>query len=144
MKNIPTLPLKVKKTGDAQTERVASQRKFCYSVCVKRFLKQTAVVLLAALVTGCSRGSEQRAVLDDERFEKIYIELLDSTQQIRAAAVDSAAHPIALRVLSRHGATVEQFRATIAYYNNDTQRWKDFFLRVIQRLEKRRSNTASQ
>ncbi len=107
-------------------------------------MKRTCVILLVGLVWGCSGGNKPRAVLDEEQFERIYIELLDSAQHIRAAAVDSVAHPVAVRILERHGTTVEQFQATVAYYNRDTQLWKEFFQRVIQKLEERQAQRNNQ
>jgi hypothetical protein len=138
------LTLKVKKTPEAVPAPVASQKEFRYSVNMRCTIKHTLVLLLTVLLWGCSRDNQPQGILDEERFETIYIALLDSAQQVRATAVDSGAHPVALRILERYGATVEQFKATVAYYNSDTERWKDFFQRVIRRLEERRMPKANQ
>lgn len=107
-------------------------------------MKRASIVLLIILLWGCSRGSKSHAILDEDQFASIYIALLDSTHHIRAGVVDSLAHPVAVRILQRHGATVEQFKATIAYYNSNTNQWKDFLQRVIQKLEERRRKKSDQ
>ncbi len=107
-------------------------------------MKHTLVLLPTVLLWGCSPGNQPQGILDDEQFETIYIALLDSALLVRATAVDSGAHPVATRILERRGSTVEQFKATVAYYNSDTERWKDFFQRVIRRLEERRMPKANQ
>ncbi|MER3525344.1 MAG: hypothetical protein C4326_15200 [Ignavibacteria bacterium] len=131
---------KVKVTAKAIPSAVASQRKSSYHV---YDMKTSIAILIAGVcLAACTKRASQPPVLDQERFAAVYIALMDSSQHIQSSAVDSAAHPVALRILEREGVTLDEFRRTIAYYNADTERWKEFFQFVITKLEERRNQKA--
>lgn len=131
------MTLKVKVTAEAIPRAVAFHRQSCYHV---HNMKTSIGILIAATcLVACTKRTSPSEALDEERFATVYIALMDSAQLIQSSAVDSAAHPIALRILEREGITLDEFRRTIAYYNADTQRWKAFYQRVIKKLEERRT-----
>jgi hypothetical protein len=94
-------------------------------------------MLLAVILCACSKNEPSSETVDRERFESVYIELLDSAQGIRSSPSDSALSPVAEKILRRHEITGEQFRATVRHYNSDAEKWKDFYETIVQRIAKR-------
>ena len=105
---------------------------------MKRFL----ILILIFSTYSCSKKEPRTDVIEKERFEEVYVELLDSAQVIQSAPMDSTLSPVAERILDRHEIPIEQFKATVRFYNADAKKWKEFFEDVVKRIDERRNKKA--
>ncbi len=91
-----------------------------------------------AIACSCNREMQSPEVIDREKFEAIYVELLDSAATSQPATSDSTLSPTAERILKRHNVDILRFRATVQAYNSDTKKWKEFYEDVVNRFEERK------
>ncbi|MBX2991168.1 MAG: DUF4296 domain-containing protein [Bacteroidetes bacterium] len=99
-------------------------------------MRQIVTLALLLFLASCSERKSPVSAIDADKFEKIYLELVDSALVIQAQP-DSLVSPVAERILERHEVTAEQFRATVREYNNDTRVWKEFYDNVLLRIDER-------
>lgn len=102
---------------------------------MNRFL----IPILILSTCSCSKEEPRSAVVEKDKFESVYVELLDSAQVIQSAPTDSTLSPVAERILKRHEIPIEQFKATVRFYNADAKKWKEFFEDVVKRIDERRN-----
>ncbi len=95
------------------------------------------VTLLLLITSSCSQKQQAENLIDKEKFEAMYVELLDSAAVAQPASSDSTLSPTAKRILERHEVSIEQFKATVNYYNSDTKEWKEFYEDVVKRIDER-------
>lgn len=100
-------------------------------------MKYSLLTILLVTLLACSRKDSSPRPISDERFENVYLDLLDSMQTAQAAALDSLPTPVAERILKRHNVTLDEFKATVASYNAAAQKWKDFYEHVAAKMEQR-------
>jgi len=106
-------------------------------------MKHMVFVLLAIVTYSCSENHPPKNIIDAERFEAIYVELLDSAVAVHRDSSNFKLSPTAARILSRHDATVTEMQSTISYYDLDTKRWKQFYENVVKDVnQKQAKNTA--
>lgn len=91
-------------------------------------------VLLMMLVWGCKGEKQPKDMIEKEKFEAIYVELLDSASRVEKDSADVTMSPPAARILKRHQVSVDQLKATVNYYNADTKRWRLFYEDVVKRV----------
>lgn len=115
---------------------LASERRNWYSVFV-RIMKYSLLIILLVTLLACSRKDFSTRPISDERFEDLYIELLDSMHTTQPATLDSLPDPVSERILQRHNVSLEEFKATVAFYNAETRKWKDFYEHVAAKMEQR-------
>lgn len=91
--------------------------------------------LLAGLV-GCSGKHAPAAVIPGDRFAEIYLDLLE--HGVTGGDTTAASLPKStMSILRKWGATAEQFRNTVAYFNENPEEWREFFGGVIRKGEER-------
>lgn len=91
------------------------------------------IVALTILACACRGDKLPKNLIDKDKFEALYIELLDSA----AADKDSAnvkLKPTAERILERRQVSIDQLKATVNYYNADSKRWKLFYEDVVKKV----------
>ena len=101
-------------------------------------MKKLLTLLAACVTTSCSNQESSTNVIPSEQFEKIYIELLDSTGVNQESASDTTLTPVAERILRRNNVTEAEFRGTVQFYNADTKRWREFYENVTRVYTERR------
>lgn len=102
-------------------------------------MKKLLTLLAACVITSCSKQESTNNVIPPEQFEKIYVELLDSTAVSKESESDTTLTPVAERILKRNNVTEAEFRATVQFYNADTKRWKEFYENVTRVYTERRT-----
>lgn len=103
----------------------------------RRDLKMKNVFMLVTLmaVAWACRGEKQpKDVIDMDKLETIYVELLDSASGVQKDSSNITISPTAERILARHQVSIDQLRATVNYYNEDTKRWKLFYENVVTKV----------
>jgi Domain of unknown function (DUF4296) len=92
---------------------------------MKKFL------ILLILLPSCSQEHRSVEILDSTRFMEVYVALAttdptDSTQ---------SRSDVASKVFADHGVTENQFRATVEYYTQHPESWKEILDAVIRQME---------
>lgn len=84
---------------------------------------------LAAFLSNCSENK----VIDEDKFIKIYTDLIIAQDSIDTnyGNLDS----IRSVILKKYNIQQEQYESTIEYYNQNPERWKNFFEKAIAYLE---------
>jgi hypothetical protein len=100
------------------------------------------ILALLLLLASCSQNQNPASTIASDKFEAIYLELLDSAAIAQPSATDSTLSPTAERILHRHEITVEQFKATVASYNADTRKWKEFYENIVKKYDERSKKPA--
>lgn len=69
--------------------------------------------------------TDDNTIQDKEKFAKVYVDLLINEEQNRndSLKINSGKEII----FKRYGVTQKQYEATIEYYNQNPERWKEFF-----------------
>ena len=93
------------------------------------------LTLLVGLI-GCSGKHAPAAVIPGDRFAEIYLDLLEhgvTGGDTTAASLP----PPTMSILRKWGATEEQYRSTVSYFNENPEAWREFFGGVIRKGEER-------
>ena len=87
------------------------------------------------LLPGCSQNNN----IDEDKFVKVYTDILVAQDTLKAAVYNFDSLKTA--VFKRYGITGKDYNSTIDYYNKDPQRWEKFFNKVTEYVEKLRDNS---
>jgi hypothetical protein len=81
-------------------------------------------------------GCKKEGVLEEERFVKIYSEILiaGDTTSVNLAKKD---------VFERYNISEEEYRATVDHYNKNPKDWDIFFNKVIAHIESLKNDSSS-
>jgi len=106
-------------------------------------MKAFLFIALALLCAGCSRdASLPPGVLEREAFLNAYVALVANEQ---AAAGQKEFHLSKFEpdsALAAIGVTREQILATLEYYQRDPDRWQEFYVEAVKRLQEKKDNQA--
>lgn len=97
---------------------------------------------LTILLASCSHNQNPAGAIAPEKFEAIYIELLDSAAIAQPSSIDSTLSPTAERILQRHEVSIEQYKSTVASYNTDIRKWKVFYDDIVKKFDERSKKPA--
>ena len=97
------------------------------------------LLALTSTVTsfGCEGNHGKNGIMEQQQFVDIYASILAGTEYSDIGASDTVPTPRTLKIISDYGTTLEQFKETIAYYNENPAMWKTFYQKVIIQLEKK-------
>ena len=87
-------------------------------------------LLLSLILAGCSTPS----VLEENKFIEVYTDLVIA--QDTAISSGNDFNLVKDSVFKRHRITEKEYNETLDYYNQDPQRWDQFFNKVLKRLER--------
>ncbi len=97
----------------------------------------TAITIFMCIVlSACTTQDESKNTIEAEVFEEVYAQLLDSSA-VPQQTTDTTLSPVARRILERNGVSLEQFNATVNYYNADTKKWGEFYTNIVQRFDEK-------
>jgi hypothetical protein len=84
-------------------------------------IKFTLLIVSSLLLSGC----DKEPPIPEEKFIKVYVDLLiiQDTTNTDTFSLDS----VKTIVFDRHSISVEQYDATINYYNSEPEKWQAFF-----------------
>lgn len=72
--------------------------------------------------------SDDKTIKDEEKFAKVYIDLLISEEQNRSDSLKIKSGQE--NIFKKYGVSQKQYEATINYYNQNPERWREFFTKV--------------
>ncbi len=97
----------------------------------------TAITIFLCIVSGaCTTHDKSKNTVETEVFEEVYSQLLDSSA-VPQQTTDTTVSPVARRILERNGVSLEQFNATVNYYNDDTKKWGEFYANIVKRFDEK-------
>ncbi len=92
------------------------------------------IVAFSLIVCGCTKDKQPKDILEREKFESLYVELLDSAAITERDSANISISTTAQRILNRREITLAQLKATVGYYNEDSERWKEFYGGVVKKV----------
>ncbi|HEX2867480.1 MAG TPA: DUF4296 domain-containing protein [Ignavibacteriales bacterium] len=100
-----------------------------------KFLKYLGIILFAFALNSCS---DQKVIKDDEKFAAFYVDLLLSSE--KNSGDINMVRSERQKIFARYDISMEEYKATLNYYSEKPERWKEFFDRVNARLAMLRKN----
>lgn len=82
--------------------------------------------------------SDQKVIRDEEKFAAFYVDLLISSE--KSSGDLNLVKAERQKIFAKYDITMEQFKATLNYYSEKPDRWKEFFDKVNLRLTAMRKN----
>jgi hypothetical protein len=87
-----------------------------------------------------SLNCNENNIIEEDKFIQIYSDIIIANDTISSPS--QVSDSILLSILNKHGETKDDYKATIEYYNEDSERWEKFFSKAVTYLEKKRKNSA--
>ena len=97
-------------------------------------------MIFLAFIIFLSFGCNQNKIIEEEKFIKIYTDLIiakdttSGTSQSKDAVIKD--------VLAKYNEKLDDYKTTVQYYNQDSERWEKFFAKAIANLEEKRKDSA--
>lgn len=107
---------------------------------ITKIFSSSFLITFLTLIFFLSIDCNQNKIIDEEKFVKIYADIIIANDTISGAS--HSADTVLQRVLLKHNVTLEQYEATVQYYNQDSERWEKFFSKAIAYLEQKKKNAA--
>ena len=94
------------------------------------------IAFILFLLPSCN----QNKIIEEEKFIEIYTDIIiaKDTTSVTTQSKDA----VIKSVLAKHNVTLDAYKTTVQYYNQDSERWEKFFAQAITYLEKKRENSA--
>ncbi|MCU7494272.1 MAG: DUF4296 domain-containing protein [Ignavibacteria bacterium] len=100
-----------------------------------KLLKYLGIILFAITLSSCSNG---KVINDEEKFAALYVDLLISSE--KNSGDINRVKSERQKIFSKYEVTPEEYKATLNYYSEKPDRWKEFFDRVNARIVALRKN----
>lgn len=94
------------------------------------------LLLLLSLLTGCSKNTP---IKDEGKFASVYVDILVSMEKNRGdmKAIENARQ----KIFAQYDTSEEQYKATLEYYNQNPEKWKEFYTKVNDRINSLRKKS---
>ncbi|MGE5400120.1 MAG: DUF4296 domain-containing protein [Ignavibacteriales bacterium] len=102
-------------------------------------MKKGAAYILLILLLSVSACSDQKVIKDQDKFAALYVDLLFSMEKNNGN--DDKLKEGREKVYQQYSVTAEQYKATLDYYSEKPERWKEFFEKVNARIAVLRKKT---
>jgi hypothetical protein len=83
-----------------------------------------------------SFGCNQNKIIEEEKFIKIYTDIIIANDT--TSGISQLKDAVIKKVLSKYSVSLDDYKATIQYYNQDSERWEKFFAKALANLEEKR------
>lgn len=98
-------------------------------------LKYLGIILFVFALSSCS---DRKVIKDDEKFAAFYVDLLIASE--KSSGDINVVKSERQKVFAKYDISLEEYKATLNYYSEKPERWKDFFDKVNARLAAIRKN----
>ncbi len=98
------------------------------------------LTIFLASISYISSGCSESKIIEEEKFIKIYTDILIAENTVSGTAFSN--ETILKRTLKKYNVTLDEYKATIQYYNQDSERWQKFFAKAIANLEAQKMSLA--
>lgn len=93
-------------------------------------------ITFLAFIFFLSTDCDQNKIIEEEKFVKIYTDIIVAEDTTSASS--KSKDDIIKEVLSKHNETITDYKITIQFYNQESERWEKFFSKAIAYLEAKR------
>jgi len=92
--------------------------------------------IIVILINSCARENQRTSVLPDSTFVKFFADSLIASEETRIGRLDSShlRHKVDSLYTEYHF-TREQTAITLRYHQDNIERWRDFYSKVVKRME---------
>lgn len=97
-------------------------------------------MIFLALVFFLSYGCNQNKIIEEEKFIEIYANII--IDKDTTSWTEKSEDGVIKRVLAKHNVTLDDYKTTVQYLNQDSERWEKFFSKAIAYLEQKKKNAA--
>lgn len=80
----------------------------------------------------------QEKVIDEDRFVKLYSDLILSNETISGSSLSP--DTVLQRTLTKYSVSLDEYKQTLEYYNEDSERWEKFFTKAVTYLEEKKKS----
>jgi len=92
--------------------------------------------IIVLLATSCTKENRQTSVLPDSVFVKFYADSLIVSEEVKVGKMDSNRLKQKVDSLYKeYHLTSEQTATTLRYHQDKIERWRDFYSKIVKRLE---------
>lgn len=107
-----------------------------YTLIINGYTKQLLILfIISVFFAGCRNDD----IVDDEnKFAAVYVDLVMVNEQFQGDT--TVIHAKTDSIFRTHGVTEEQYRTTLKYYEENPEKWKEFFQRAESYLKEKRRN----
>jgi hypothetical protein len=92
-------------------------------------------LILLLWQTGCRREKQTSLPVHQQRFVEVYVELQKFKQ--RHSDLDTIPLDSSRVIIQKYGFTKQEFENSLAYFNDNPERWETFYKQVTERLKNR-------
>jgi hypothetical protein len=100
------------------------------------YFKIFILTFLLFLLSGCDTNK----IIEEEKFIEIYTDIIIAKDTVSETTKSKDA--VIKGVLAKYNATLDDYKTTVEYYNEDSERWETFFAQAITYLEKKKKDSA--
>jgi hypothetical protein len=102
------------------------------------YLIPTYLAFIFLFTSGC----HQNKIIDEEKFIEIYTDIIIARDTTSVKEISASNDSIIKNVLVKHNVTLQEYQATVDYYNQESERWEKFFSKAIKYLDEKRKNVS--
>jgi hypothetical protein len=100
------------------------------------YFKIVILSFLLFLLSGCDTNK----IIEEEKFIEIYTDIIIAKDTVSETTMSKNA--LIKSILVKYNVTFDEYKTTVEYYNEDSERWEKFFAQAITYLEKKRKDSA--
>ena len=102
------------------------------------------LLFIFLLCASCHQtGSPPNRPLSDDRFQSLYVTLLEESEKFRTLHPDTAMHFNPDSLFRALDTSEREFRITVDSYRADPRKWQKFYEAVVKRLDERKKQSAT-
>lgn len=98
----------------------------------------TFLILPLFITSGCNHTK----TIDEKKFIEIYTDIIIAKDTTSIKEISASDNSIIKDVLEHHNVTIEEYKVTVDYYNQESERWEKFFSKAIKYLEEKRKDAS--
>jgi hypothetical protein len=100
------------------------------------YFKIFILAFLLFLLSSCNTNK----IIEEEKFIEIYTDIIIAKDTVSETTKSKDA--VIKGVLAKYNVTLYDYKTTVEYYNEDSERWEKFFSQAITYLEKKRKDSS--
>lgn len=105
-----------------------------------RFPSFYFIIIILTFIFFLSSGCEQNKVIEEGKFIEIYTDIIIAKDTTSGNSQSKDA--VIKNILAKYKVTLDDYKNTVQYYNQDSERWEKFFAKAIAYLEETRKDSA--
>lgn len=98
------------------------------------------MIFFLAVVIYMSSGCDTNKIIEEEKFIEIYTDIIIAKDTVSETTISKDA--VIKGVLDKYNVALDDYKTTVEYYNEDSERWETFFAQAITYLEKKRKDSS--